>query len=248
MGGWPGCFLSWEKKTAKSFDKKICEKSISVSMNHAMSLLGELHKNECDSYSCVQVRVSETTNEAISTKTLPLLIIGQDPPPCLKPCLWNEPSKGPTGHPTSHHCNNCTISASPSKSSNSTLGSRHYNKRATNANPGKAMNDTWGTSRHNNNRTFSKSSAKRPKAETHHHCNGESTSTDAATGLPRIWPRDMMNIIDLIIKLHSPHPVALFAFEVTTEAAKKNFLILRRFNFDIKQVLEVKQNPPWVTF
>jgi hypothetical protein len=122
----------------------------------------------------------------------------------------------------SHHCNNCTISASPGKASNSTLGSCHYNKHTTNASPGKATNGTWGTSRHNNNPTFSKFLAKCQKAETHHYCNGASTSSNAATELPRIWLRDIMNIIDLIIQSHSPRPVApLFASEMTTEAAKK---------------------------
>jgi hypothetical protein len=78
-----------KKKTAESFNKKAREKSIGVGMNHAMNLLVELHKNECDSYLCVQVRASETTTMATLTKTLPPPIVRQDPPPCLKPRSWN---------------------------------------------------------------------------------------------------------------------------------------------------------------
>jgi hypothetical protein len=173
-------------------------------MNHAMNLLGELHKNECDSYSCVEVRASEVTTKATSTKTLPLPIAEQDPPPCLKPRSWRESSKDPTGHPAIHHCNNCTISASPGKASNSTVGSRHYDTCTYNACPGKATNGTLGTSHHNDNQTLLKRLAKSQKEETHHHCDGASAQTNEATNLPRIWPREMMNIIESIIKSHSP--------------------------------------------
>jgi hypothetical protein len=160
-----------KKKIAKFFDKKAREKSIDVGMNHAMNLLGELRKNECDSYLCVHVRASKTTTKATSTKTLPPPIFGQDPPPppCLKPHSCNEPSRDPTGHATSRHCNNCTISASLGKASNSTLGSCYYDKGTPNASPGEATNGTWGTSCHDNDPTFSKCSAKFHKAETHHH-------------------------------------------------------------------------------
>jgi hypothetical protein len=70
-----------KKKTAKSFDKKAHKKSIGVGMNHAINLLGELHENDCDSSLCIQVGASKTTTKATLAKTLPLPIIGQDPPP-----------------------------------------------------------------------------------------------------------------------------------------------------------------------
>jgi hypothetical protein len=92
------------------------------------------------------------------------------------------------------------------------------------------MTGTWGTSHQDNDPNFSKRLAKCQKAETHHHRDGASTSIDAATNLPRIWPRDMMNIIDLIIKLHSPCPVAaLFGMVqawVGQKSVKSNILQL----------------------
>ena len=57
-----------EEKGKKSFEEKAREKSISVGMDHGMALLGELHKNESNSCSCVPEREPELPN---SIKTLP---------------------------------------------------------------------------------------------------------------------------------------------------------------------------------
>jgi hypothetical protein len=40
-----------KKKAGESFEEKACAKRIGIGMHHAMNLLGELHKKECDSYS-----------------------------------------------------------------------------------------------------------------------------------------------------------------------------------------------------
>ncbi len=50
-----------------------------------------------------------------------------------------------------------------------------------------------------------------------------------------------MVIIKFIVNSYSKCPEApLFAFEMTAEAAKKNFLVLKSFNFDTKQALEAQ--------
>jgi hypothetical protein len=54
----------------------------------------------------------------------------------------------------------------------------------------------------------------------------------------------MMVIIESIVNLYSPHPeVPLFPLKMIAEAAKKIFLVLKSFDFDIKQ-LEVQVKSP----
>ena len=54
-----------------------------------------------------------------------------------------------------------------------------------------------------------------------------------------------MTIIKSILESHSPHPdKPLFEFAMTSEAAEKNFLILKSFDFDMKRALEAQANSP----
>ncbi len=78
---------------------------------------------------------------------------------------------------------------------------------------------------------------------------GISIRADATDGMqankandhPKIWPKNMMVIIKSIVNLYSPCPEApLFAFEMAAKATEKKFLVLKRFDFDIKQALEVQ--------
>jgi hypothetical protein len=55
----------------------------------------------------------------------------------------------------------------------------------------------------------------------------------------------MMSIIKSIVESHSPCPEEpLFEFEMTSEAAEKNFLVLKRFNFDVKEALAAQAKSP----
>ena len=55
----------------------------------------------------------------------------------------------------------------------------------------------------------------------------------------------MMSIIKSIVELHSPRlEKPLFEFEMTSEAAKKNFLVLKSFNFDVKAALAAQAKSP----
>ncbi len=67
----------------------------------------------------------------------------------------------------------------------------------------------------------------------------------AATNHLRVWPKNMMSIIKSIVELHSPRlEKPLFEFEMTSEAAKKNFLVLKSFNFDVKAALAAQAKSP----
>ena len=62
---------------------------------------------------------------------------------------------------------------------------------------------------------------------------------------PRIWPKGMMDIIKSIVNSHSPRPEApLFTFEMTAEAIKKIFLVLKSFDFNVKRALEAQAKSP----
>ena len=117
-------------------------------MDHAMSLLCKLHKNECDSFLCVRERAPEHPTLIMN---LPPPTTEQVPPSCLQPRLWEEQVKQePPGHVTSHHHNNLTNDASPGKAPNGTLGSRLYDKCTNDASPDNATNGTLGVSSHYN--------------------------------------------------------------------------------------------------
>ena len=57
---------------------------------------------------------------------------------------------------------------------------------------------------------------------------------------PPIWPKNMMEIIEVIVKLPNTCPEApLFKIEMNREAAKSNFHALRKFNFDLEKALAI---------
>jgi hypothetical protein len=61
----------------------------------------------------------------------------------------------------------------------------------------------------------------------------------------RIWPKNMMETIEHIIKSMSRCPKSpLFKFEMNVEAAESNFHILRRFNFDLGKAIEAQARLP----
>ena len=75
-------------------------------MDHTMSLFGNLHKNECDSFLCVSERVPK---HPTSIMNLPPPTMEQVPQSCLQPHLWEEQDKQePPGHATSRHNDNLT--------------------------------------------------------------------------------------------------------------------------------------------
>jgi hypothetical protein len=51
-----------------------------------------------------------------------------------------------------------------------------------------------------------------------------------------IWPSNMMEIIKSITRSESPCPEPpLFQFDMSSKTAEKNFLILWRFNFNLRR-------------
>ena len=53
-----------------------------------------------------------------------------------------------------------------------------------------------------------------------------------------IWPKNMMEIIEVIVKLPNTCTEApLFKFKMIREAAESNFHALRKFNFDLEKEL-----------
>jgi hypothetical protein len=144
----------------KTYEEKAREESISTGLDHAMDLLGELHKNECDSFLCTGERVSKTLT---LIRTLPPPIAEQSPPTCPQPHLWDEQCKECLGHPTNHHRVTWTNDASPGKAVNGTLGSCLHDKCTNDASPGKAANCTLGGSHHH--AMLLKCLAKNQKAE-----------------------------------------------------------------------------------
>jgi hypothetical protein len=123
-----GIIVAWKDgmvslSLEKTKDKKLyeeTEKSIRVGMGHAMNLLGELHKNEGESFLWAGKRGLET-NAFI--KTLPSPVAEQNPPPCHQPISWKEPIKECWNLPTSCQHNIHSNNASPGKTTNGILGS-----------------------------------------------------------------------------------------------------------------------------
>ena len=65
--------------------------------------------------------------------------------------------------------------------------------------------------------------------------------------MPKIWPENMMETIEAIVKLLSRCPKSpLFKFEMNGEAAESNFHVLRKFNFDLEKALVAQVGSPVV--
>jgi hypothetical protein len=62
---------------------------------------------------------------------------------------------------------------------------------------------------------------------------------------PKIWPKNMMEIIAVIVKSTSkcPEPL-LFKFEMNGAAAESNFLVLQKFNFNLEKALAAQARSP----
>ena len=194
-------------------------------MNHGMALLGELHANEYNSCPCLPERASKlpTLRDILNTATK-----RQSPPSKPLPLSWSMPNSDQDVRPSRHH-DTRTFAASPGKAAIGTPGSRPYDTCTNEVSPGKASNDPLGGS--HDNASFSQRSAKRHKASAADH--------------PRVWPKEMITIIKAIVELHSPCPdKPLFKFATTSEAAEKNFLILKSFDFDMKRAFEAQANSP----
>ena len=62
---------------------------------------------------------------------------------------------------------------------------------------------------------------------------------------PKIWPENMTEIIATIVRSTSERPESpLFKFEMNGAAAESNFLVLRKFNFDLEKALKVQVGSP----
>jgi len=209
----------------KSFEEKARERSISVGMDHGMALLGKLHENESNSRSCVLERTSELPSPS---KILPPTMMEGRPPLDPQPRAWSRSISTTSDHIGRHH-DKRTFVASPGEASIGTLGSRLCDTCTDEVSPGKASDDPSGGS--HDDAPISHRQAKRIKATANDH--------------PKVWPEKMMTIIKSIVESFSPRPdKPLFEFAMTSEAAEKNFLILKSFNFDMKKVLEAQANTP----
>ena len=62
---------------------------------------------------------------------------------------------------------------------------------------------------------------------------------------PKIWPKNMLETIEVIVKLSSRCPkLPLFKFEMNREAAESNFHVLRKFNFNLEKALVAQAGSP----
>jgi hypothetical protein len=76
-------------------------------------------------------------------------------------------------------------------------------------------------------------------------CHKASLSATAAVHIQSIWPTNLIDIIQTIVNLKSPcTEKPLFKFQLDKEAAKKNFLIMKRFNLDIGLAIEAQSLSP----
>jgi hypothetical protein len=63
--------------------------------------------------------------------------------------------------------------------------------------------------------------------------------------LANFWPPDLIQQIRNAIATESPKPDGpLFQFELSLEAAHKNYCLMKHFNYDIGKALESQQNSP----
>ena len=223
---------------SSTYEENARTKSINVGLDHATNLLGELHENECDSSPC-DGRASE---HKTSNHILPPPTMEQDPPIKPRPRSWSAQEDPIDGSSNSRHCDKRTNVASPGKAKNGKLGSRHRDTCTDDASPGKATNSTSGGSHCDS--THPQRSTKRHKIA--YESSGDSSLDQvAAADQLRVWPKNMMSIIKSIVESHSPCPEKpLFEFEMTSEAAEKNFLVLKRFNFDVKAALAAQAKSP----
>ena len=146
---WKGGALSSSpasKSNGKSFEEKSRDKSIGVGTEHAMSLLGELHKNENLSNSWKWERASK--NDA-SSEAIPPIFQEQAVPSCPKPRTWSNLEAVPCS--PRHHHDKIPTRASPGKAANGRDGRRHHDKKTIRASPGKAVNIRDRSCRHHDN-------------------------------------------------------------------------------------------------
>ncbi len=62
---------------------------------------------------------------------------------------------------------------------------------------------------------------------------------------PKIWPKNMTEIIATIVRSTSERPESpLFKFEMNGAAAESNFLVVQKFNFDLEKALEAQVGLP----
>jgi hypothetical protein len=109
------------------------------------------------------------------------------------------------------------------------LESHHCNTCTDEVSPGKTSNDPSGSS--HDDASFATRPAKCIKV--------------TANDQPRVWPSNMMFVIQSIVESHSPCPdKPLFKFAMTSKAAKKIFHVLKSFDFDMKRVLEAQAKSP----
>jgi hypothetical protein len=65
--------------------------------------------------------------------------------------------------------------------------------------------------------------------------------------MTNVWPKNakMLTMIKAIIEFESPCPAKPeFCFKMTLEAAEKNFMVLKRHNFELGKVIEVQSKSP----
>ena len=180
--------------------------------------------------------------QEISDKTLPPTMLEQNPPRDPRPRSWSVHKESTGNNPTGRHCDKCINVASPGKASNGNLGSPHRDTFTIDASPGKAANGTLGGSHCDS--TSPQRLAKRHKLAREID-EQPSLNQVAAIDYLRVWPKNMMSIIKSIVESHGPRPEKpLFEFEMTSEAAKKNFLVLKSFNFDVKAALAAQAKSP----
>ena len=217
--------VSWNDGIVNSsIDEKLRAKSKSTGLQHAMDILGESTHSKFKTipYSSFRERATDETSSA----KLPPLI---DPGDILEPNIT---------HP--QEWDKCSTSESQLHSTTQSINDRNDQQSVEMILP-TSRNDLTCVATTNilDNTDLSRS-------EQFDQQNLSPTVLDASTRTT-VWPDDsnMIKMIESILASESPCPDAPdFCFEMTLEAAEKNFLVLKHHDFDLGKAIEAQSTSP----
>ena len=178
-----------------------------------------------------------------------------------------SPGKAENGRDDCRDHNKIPTRASPGKAADGQEGCRHhdnpFNACLGRASNGRGLSDHCIGHHYDNPLNASPGKASNGIKFQDHPCDGSPSrrtpkQLKASTTPPKefqsiavvidalpIWPKNMMEIIEVIVELLNTCPEApLFKFEMNREAAESNVHALRKFNFDVEKTLAARVGSP----
>ena len=217
--------VSWKDGVVNSsIDEKLREKSKSTGLQHAMNILGESTSSELKSF-------EKSSSEERAAVERP----SADFPPPINPRKVSEPN-----HPQPREWSYSSTSEFKSPTKTSATDDRNDHQRVETILP---------TSRNDLTRVATTNildNTGLTRSEQFECPNLPPTVLDTTTR-STVWPSDstMIRTIKSILASNSPCPDAPeFCFEMTLEAAEKNFLVLKRHDFDLGKAIEAQATSP----